>query len=143
MGGGTRSLSYQPFKVKASPRFKDLERPQIGERLDFGMIVRMQVDRCLMAAGDDYTFAQHVKALEALIPATDITEEYLEEALACTMEFEYSTPVTVCGVPIDEEIIKGTSETVTEVDWHGRFQAAINLFTSMGITWRRRPTTAA
>lgn len=136
-------MSYRPFKVKASPRFKELERPQIGERLDFGMIVRMQIDRCLMNAGDEVTFAQHVKALEALIPATNITEDYLEEVEACTMEFEYSTPVTVCGVPIDDSVIKGTSETVTEVDWHGRFQAAINLFSSMGITWRRIPASAA
>jgi len=128
-------MSY--YKVKASPRFRELERPQIGERLDFGEIVRRQIDRCLLNAHDEMAFANHVKALEALIPATNITEDYLKELQNCSETFEYMTPVTCCGVSVKEQILAASKEEVTETDWHGRLQACINLFTSMNITWRR------
>ncbi len=126
-----------PYKVHASSRFKELERPQITERLDFGEIVRRQIDRCLMSAGDEVAFASHVKALEALIPVSNVTKEYLEELEGCSETFEYTTPMTCCGVAIRDDVLEAKKEEVVEVDWSGRFQAAVNLFSSMGLTWRR------
>jgi len=134
-------MSSGYYKVKASPRFKELEKPQIGEKLDFGEIVRRQIDRCLLNAADETAFAQHVKALEALIPATNITEDYLREAEDCSETYEFATPVTCCGVPVRGDILAESKQEVVETDWYGRLQAAINLFTSMGITWRRIPAT--
>lgn len=129
-------------KFRASRRFLEVERPTIGERLDFSEIVRRQMDRCLQSASDEIMYAANVKALEALIPVIDITEEYIKEVEACTEEVQYMTPVTCCGVPIKEDVIPAMVETTVEVDWHGRFQAAINLFSGMGITWRRIPKAA-
>jgi len=133
-------MSERP--IRASRRFLEVEHPHIAEKIDFADVVRLQMDRCLQSAEDEVAFAANVKALEALIPATDITDEYLEEVEECIERVQYETPATCCGVPVNPEAIQSKIEEVTEVDWHGRFQAAINLFTGMGITWRRVPTTA-
>ena len=123
-------------RIRGSKRFLEVERPHIGERLDYSDIVRRQIDRCLATANDEYVFAMNVLALEALIPTSNLTNEFLEEIEKCQETFEYSTPVLCCGVPIQSEIIPEMTEETTETDWHCRLNAIINLFESMGITWR-------
>lgn len=125
--------------IKGSKRYRDLEQPQIGEKLDFGDLVRRQMDRCLMNAADEFTFGAHVKALEAMIPIEDTTPEYFKEIEGCSETFELTSPTVICGVAIDSSVIPASKQEVVETDWVGRFQAAINLFNSMGITWRRIP----
>jgi len=136
-------MTYQPArprpKIRASKRFLEVERPAIGERLDYADIVRRQIDRCLMTANDEYQFALNVLALEALIPTSNLTEEYLKEVEKCQEVVKHSTPVTNCGIPVDPDVIPEMVEETVETDWHCRFNAVINLFESMGITWRRIP----
>lgn len=127
--------------IYGSRRFKEAESPQITEKLDFGELVRRQIDRCLMNSQDEVAYAQHVKSLEALIPTVSLSEEYIEAIEECLIEYELYTPATCCGVAVDEDVIPGSKETVMETDWHGRFNAAINLFTSMGLTWKDLPGT--
>ena len=129
-------------KIRASKRFLEVERPHIQEKLDFGEIVRRQIDRCLMNASDEIAFAYHVLALESLIPSTNLTDDYLEELEESVQTAQYAYPIMNCGVPVKPSVMPERTETTEEVDWHRRFTAAINLFESLGITWRRVPTTA-
>jgi len=135
-------VSRQPRPIRASRRFQEVEHPQLAEKIDYGEIVRRHIDRCLQSATDDIMFASHVRALEALIPETEVTDDYLQELEESVQEVEISTPITNCGVPIDPNIIAANKQVVQDIDWVKRFNAAINLFTELGLTWRRVETTA-
>jgi len=129
-------------RIRANKRFLEVERPQIYEKLDFGEIVRRQIDRCLMNAADEITFAYHVLALEALIPSTNLSDDYLNELEESVQTVQYAYPVINCGIPVNPDVLREQVQETEEIDWHRRFTAAINLFEALGITWKRVPTTA-
>jgi len=134
---GVIKMSRRDRKIFASPRFQDVERVHVQEKLDMGEIVRRQVLHCLMVESDPHEFAVNVMRLESLIPTAFITDEYIEEVLSCKDEYVAVHPQFCCGVPVKESAIPAIRENVVEWNWYGRFTAAINLFHNMGIGFKK------
>lgn len=103
---------------------EDISRPRLKGKLSFEESLQMLINKCMVCPEEEFPINVHrlFWALPAAWHDEDLMEEY-EEALE---EVEYTTPVTCCGVPVNEEAIPAFLERITETDWHAVFNAILN-----------------
>ena len=93
---------------------KDFSQLKVRDKVDWGELVRLQVNRCLMALSDTEhptMFTNHVIGLLNLIP-TDVRDaDFNKKIEECTAEKMVKIPEEFCGVilePIKEKKMRVT-----------------------------------
>jgi len=99
-------LSEKPFDWKTE--LKDFSQLKVRDKVDWGELVRLQVNRCLMALSDTEhpkMFESHVEGLLNLIATEVRDDDFKKEVEGCTEEKLVKEPEYWCGVvlqPIPE-----------------------------------------
>jgi len=94
---------------------KDFTQLKVRDKVDWGELVRLQVNRCLMALSDveqPEMFESHVIGLLNLIPDVLRGEEFNDALKECTEEKEVNDPEYFCGVV--SEPIRKVKKNVTD-----------------------------
>lgn len=119
------SEDYKVIEGRIYKRWSEsVSKPTLKGKLSFEESFQMLVNKCMTCPEEE--FGMNVHRLFWSLPASWRDDELLEEYEEALEEFEYSTPVTCCGVPIDPEVIPTGKEIVTETDWHAVFNAILN-----------------
>ena len=93
---------------------KDFSQLKVRDKVDWGELVRLQVNRCLMSLSDTAhpeMFESHVEGLLNLIPEDVRDDDFKNKVSGCTEEKMVKQPKEFCGViikPIDEKKMKVT-----------------------------------
>jgi len=115
----------------SEPRFdwkeelKDLSQLKVRDKLDYGELVRLQVNRCLMSLSDiDHPemFASHVQGLLKLLPEEVWDTNFKAKVESCSEEKDVEKPEYNCGVLLNP--VPKVKEKVT--DWKKLFGACIS-----------------
>ena len=111
---------------------KDFTQLKVRDKVDWGELVRLQVNRCLMSLSDvehPEMFARHVEGLLNLIAKEVWDEDFEKRVEGCTEEKEVEKPEYWCGVVL--EPIPKVKKKVT--DYRALFSACISKIQSLGM----------
>ena len=120
-------MSYEWVEVEGRlfKRWKeDITKPRLKGKLSFEESLQMLINRCMNCPPEEY--AENVDRLFWSIPEDYKDDKLYEEYEEAMEEFEYTTPITCCGVPVKPEYIPERREIVTETDWKLVFNAILN-----------------
>ena len=118
-------MSYEETKRRIRERWKeDITKPRLKGKLSFEESLQMLINRCMTCEPED--FPENVNRLCWSLPQSWRDNELHNAVEECQEEYEYSTPIMNCGIPISPEILPELKETVTEMDWHMLFNAILN-----------------
>ena len=113
-------VKYRIFK-----RWKDeITKPRLKGRLSFEESLQMLINRCMTCEPEE--FPENVNRLYWSLPQSWRDNELYNAVEECQEEFEYSSPVINCGIPVRSDILPELKERVTEMDWHMLFNAILN-----------------
>lgn len=111
---------------------KDFSQLKVRDKVDWGELVRLQVNRCLMALSDTEhleMFEQHTIGLLNLIPEDVRDTDFNKKVDECTQEKNVKVPKEFCGViqqPIQEKKMRVT-------DFRKLFAACISKIQLLGM----------
>jgi len=111
---------------------KDFTQLKVRDKVDWGELVRLQVNRCLMAKSDvehPEMFEAHVMGLLNLIPLEVRDKDFEKAVKKCTKKKELLDPEYFCGVIIHP--IRKVKENVT--DYNKLLDVCINKIQSLGM----------
>ena len=103
---------------------EDISKPKLKGKLSFEESLQMLINRCMTCPPEEYP--ENVHRLFWSIPEYYKDDLLYEEYEGAVEEFEYTIPVTLCGVPVKPEAISPNVERVTETDWKLLFNAIMN-----------------
>lgn len=103
---------------------EDISKPKLKGKLSFEESLQMLINKCMTCPPEE--FPTNVHRLFWSLPAAWRDDELMEEYEEALEEFEYTTPVTCCGVPVDSDVIPAGKQIVTETDWNVLFNAVLN-----------------
>jgi len=114
---------------------KDFSQLKVRDKVDWGELVRLQVNRCLMSLSDvehPEMFERHVEGLLNLI-ATEVRDDDFDKKVGeCSEEKMVKQPKDFCGVilqPIEEKKMKIT-------DFRKLFAVCISKIQALGMGMR-------
>jgi len=118
-------MSYKETERRISERWKtDIKEPRLKGKLSFEESLQMLINRCMTC--DPLEFPENVNRLYWSLPQSWRDNELHNAVEECQEEYEYSTPVINCGIPVRSDILPELKERVTETDWHKLFNAILN-----------------
>ena len=118
-------MSYKETERRIGKRLKeDITKPRLKGKLSFEESLQMLINRCMTCEPEERP--QNVHTLYWSLPQSWRDEELYKAVEECQEEFEYSTPVMNCGIPVNPEILPELKETVIETDWDRLFNAILN-----------------
>ena len=82
---------------------KDVSQLKVRDKLDWGELVRLQINRCLMSLSDiehPKMFESHVQGLLNLIPKDLWDKDFEDTVKKCSEEKDVEKPQHWCGVII-------------------------------------------
>jgi len=116
---------------------KDFSQLKVRDKVDWGELVRLQVNRCLMALSDTEhpeMFEQHAIGLLNLIPEDVRDVDFNKKVDGCIEEKNVKVPKEFCGViqqPIEEKKMRVT-------DFRKLFAACISKIQLLGMGMKVR-----
>jgi len=123
-------LSESTFDWKTE--LKDFSQLKVRDKVDWGELVRLQVNRCLMALSDvehPEMFERHVEGLLNLI-ATEVRDTDFDKSVQeCTQEKNVKKEETWCGIVIEPIPIEQKKLT----DFRKLFSVCISKIQSLGM----------
>ena len=115
---------YAKYRVskRLHERWKEeLKYPTLKGNLSFEDSYQRKIDQCMLCPVEE--FDENVNRLFYSTPWID--DELWEKLDEYTEEYEISTPVLCCGVPVKAENIPANVQTIQETDYHKLFAAIL------------------
>lgn len=111
---------------------KDFSQLKVRDKVDWGELVRLQVNRCLMSLSDTEhpeMFKRHVEGLLNLIATEVRGDDFKKNVDECTDEKWIERPVRWCGI-----ILQPVTKVKTKVtDYNKLFDVCINKIQKLGM----------
>ena len=126
-------------KIDLSKELSDLSVLKVRDKLDYGELVRIQINRCSMAKTlieeQPAVYVGHVKSLLSLIVGNHRDDEFLKKIDACSKLKKIPKPQFWSGVVIRP--IRYVVERVT--DYEKVYDVCLDKFNLMGLMAKIRP----
>lgn len=120
-------MSYEEVEKRLFKRWKeDITKPRLKGKLSFEDSIQMLINRCMTC--EEEQFPENVHRLYWSVPQAWRDEELNNALEEATEEYEYTTPVMNCGVPVSPDILPESTQVVAETDWHMLFNAILNCY---------------
>ena len=103
---------------------EEVTTPQLRGKIGFEDSLRMLINICMTCPPEERP--QNINMLYWSLPQSWHDKELNKAVEECIEEFEESTPVINCGVPVKPEVIPWTKEIVKETNWKPLFNAILN-----------------
>lgn len=118
-------MSYKETERRVEKRWReDITKPRLKGKLGFEESFQMLVNRCMTCEPEE--FPENVNRLYWSLPQSWRDNELYKTVEECQEEYEYSSPVINCGIPVRSDILPELKERVTETDWHKLFNGILN-----------------
>lgn len=116
---------FKSVKERVYGRWKeDVTTPQLRGKIGYDDSLRMLINLCMHCSPEE--FPTFVHRLYYSWPSAYHDTELDKAVEECTEEFEYSTPIMNCGVPVRSNILPEMKEVVKETNWNMLFQELVN-----------------
>ena len=118
-------MSYKETEKRVKGRWReDITKPRLKGKLGFEESFQMLVNRCMTCEPEE--FPENVNRLYWSLPQSWRDNELYNALESCMEEYEYSSPVINCGIPVRSDILPELKEKAIETDWHILFNAILN-----------------